>query len=587
MFDPVEYFPPEVIEVIASYLLTTELAACSRVCWQWRQAFKHSLWSEFKEPRQEQENEQSTGLIQPNTSYLQYLRNTILENEHRFQVLSLQSFELATLLTREGSKCVHLKRLHCRTFNAPVCEYDSGDASVPIDGSGDSDNISEELHKYATLIAQNPNLQSFSFQSLSTARSYFFYKRLLSTLNNHCLNIRFLTLTSIQIPLSTVQMLFWSLPKRLEALDFRANAIFWSSYSQNGGQEYPYEQLRRLVISIRGHRYTNNVFSGLLRRCPNLQECCVLELFDYDMRFLFMDLSRYCVGLQSLEITQQADVLHPMLRHIDPLSTKLKTFHLGGDFTCRTFFVATILDLWCNTLQDLEFGQDVRFHAPGLLNILTRCPSLRRLVHRIPYVDPPTQARDYINRGGLLLSDFRTKFWVCLGLQELEIYITDNRHFERVWTNQTPLELVYEQLGALKDLRKLRLGWLSMKDSELYNSRIRGPLRLDFSLEGGLELLRDLKQLEELDIFRIHKIFVRQAEVEWMNEHWPRIRRIRGLLEQKRDALMAEEQDQYDEWDEVYRVPFVDRNKAWARRPEEEFEHISWLRKQRPWVEIC
>ena len=54
-----------------------------------------------------------------------------------------------------------------------------------------------------------------------------------------------------------------------------------------------------------------------------------------------------------------------------------------------------------------------------------------------------------------------------------------------------------------------------------------GCLRL--SLESGLDLMKDLKQLRVLDVSGMaHRIGVQ--ELEWMHVNWPRLKWIEGLL---------------------------------------------------------
>ncbi|KAF9309496.1 hypothetical protein BG003_009695 [Podila horticola] len=61
---------------------------------------------------------------------------------------------------------------------------------------------------------------------------------------------------------------------------------------------------------------------------------------------------------------------------------------------------------------------------------------------------------------------------------------------------------------------------------------------LEMSIESGLEELGVLKEIRELDLRLInHKITVR--ELEWMVEHWPKLRTVKGLVQEKRSGQNA------------------------------------------------
>ncbi|KAG0049617.1 hypothetical protein BGZ83_005542 [Gryganskiella cystojenkinii] len=120
--------------------------------------------------------------------------------------------------------------------------------------------------------------------------------------------------------------------------------------------------------------------------------------------------------------------------------------------------------------------------------------------------------------------------------------------------------LAYTQLGALINLKELILGHSeadmtttiqarSLDDifgeGENYSEgsggqgtrtrrqkKIIRPFHYDclsFSLESGLELLNGMKELRVLDVsWTAHRIGVK--ELEWMHIHWPKLRRIDGLM---------------------------------------------------------
>ncbi|KAG0275479.1 hypothetical protein BGZ96_003772 [Linnemannia gamsii] len=108
--------------------------------------------------------------------------------------------------------------------------------------------------------------------------------------------------------------------------------------------------------------------------------------------------------------------------------------------------------------------------------------------------------------------------------------------------------LIYTQLGRMTGLQELILGLqdLSTKmmrfigvDSSMdvvaqEEAALKKGIRmfnyssLEFSLESGLDLLADMKEMRMLDV-RSTAHYIGVEELEWMHKHWPKLERIRGL----------------------------------------------------------
>ncbi|KAK3811017.1 MAG: hypothetical protein J3Q66DRAFT_350790 [Benniella sp.] len=89
---------------------------------------------------------------------------------------------------------------------------------------------------------------------------------------------------------------------------------------------------------------------------------------------------------------------------------------------------------------------------------------------------------------------------------------------------------VYDRLARLTNLERLRLG----RDS--YDGN---PQCLEMSLESGLDKLSGLKRLNELSVKRMAtRIGVK--EVQWIAEHWPRMRAFYGLYNKKAATWLRE-----------------------------------------------
>ncbi|KAK5827648.1 hypothetical protein F5H01DRAFT_409427 [Linnemannia elongata] len=141
--------------------------------------------------------------------------------------------------------------------------------------------------------------------------------------------------------------------------------------------------------------------------------------------------------------------------------------------------------------------------------------------------------------------DVVSQDWVCT---ELEVFgcpirgiprpdITEiagepANDFIKKGTKQESLDLqrgVYSQLGRLKKLRELSLGVsvpLRWGDNGLNREREYQHDCLAMTVESGLDLLKDLKELEivvlrEMDVFISH-----DGEEAWVKKNWPKVNRI-------------------------------------------------------------
>ncbi|KAF9963929.1 hypothetical protein BGZ65_005654 [Modicella reniformis] len=122
------------------------------------------------------------------------------------------------------------------------------------------------------------------------------------------------------------------------------------------------------------------------------------------------------------------------------------------------------------------------------------------------------------------------KDWVCLDLEELQLTFADGRRVQaedhilssqEEWTIQG-IDYAYRQLGRLTKLRELTIGWLTTK-------YFASCANFDMSLQAGLQHMEKLKSLQTLDISYINSVNVGMAEVQWMANSWPELKRTSGL----------------------------------------------------------
>ncbi|KAG0052063.1 hypothetical protein BGZ83_003047 [Gryganskiella cystojenkinii] len=123
-----------------------------------------------------------------------------------------------------------------------------------------------------------------------------------------------------------------------------------------------------------------------------------------------------------------------------------------------------------------------------------------------------------------LLDDPRP--WVCVKLVRWAVCIDLTR------TGRALQRLVFERLGSLRSLRSLDLSQPS--DSEWRYRSMRNTQSISLKLgarggddAGGLELLKDLSQLEGLYFLDVPQE-LSQREILWMVEHWPNLQHVFG-----------------------------------------------------------
>ncbi|KAF9344875.1 hypothetical protein BGX26_003798, partial [Mortierella sp. AD094] len=181
------------------------------------------------------------------------------------------------------------------------------------------------------------------------------------------------------------------------------------------------------------------------------------------------------------------------------------------------------------TLEEPRLGSGVAVSCYDINTILRTCSKLKILS-----IESKPQDPDVTSRHAFGLSDWYDvqngvygTYWVCLQLEDLEITFLDirNKYYgqDKEKNMVAKIKRIYEQIGRLSKLQRLRLGWHTDQDS-YYDAN------LDMSITSGLEHLEGFKELRELDITCIDQVNVAREEVEWMAENWQKLRRIKSLL---------------------------------------------------------
>ncbi|KAI8352304.1 hypothetical protein B0O80DRAFT_499604 [Mortierella sp. GBAus27b] len=165
--------------------------------------------------------------------------------------------------------------------------------------------------------------------------------------------------------------------------------------------------------------------------------------------------------------------------------------------------------------------------AEGLVHLLSSCPNLRTFILKENQLDAPF----------FIDNDPVTGFlntWACeSSLKVLEFYLgsiqrqgvsTDNENGINPGQGCEVGGLVFDRLARLTNLEKLRLGMELRMGGVLPWQRSMCEL----SLESGLDKLSGLKKLKKFSVLGM-ATRIGVQEVQWMVEHWPRLRVINGL----------------------------------------------------------
>ncbi|KAG0246464.1 hypothetical protein B0O80DRAFT_454168 [Mortierella sp. GBAus27b] len=208
------------------------------------------------------------------------------------------------------------------------------------------------------------------------------------------------------------------------------------------------------------------------------------------------------------------------------------------------------LKMHFSTLEEFLLSQREETQtAVNLAQVLSSCSSLNTFVDLdettiVSRTHPHLEAKIFIDQDPVSGS---LKAWSCEeSLRVLKAKITKiPRPDLDDWTNKGSYPgqgrevqmLVYKRLARLTNLETLWLGKVHVAERHIRPRCLQIDC-LEMSLESGLHRLSNLKKLKELSV-ECMKTRIGVKEVQWMVEHWPRLRVIHGLVEHgdDRDAV--------------------------------------------------
>ncbi|ORZ20133.1 hypothetical protein BCR41DRAFT_421226 [Lobosporangium transversale] len=547
MFGPFD-FPPEIFVLICNHLEQPDLKACSEVCKSWNNLTKPLLWRDLVESRPMLQNEE-------------YLK-PLIENGHRIRHLQYHGTKLAQVLARPEVNCTKLKSL----FYTLPCSYSDSNFLKP--------EQEVDLDAFLVLLGRNPSIRylkiSLRNKNLTEAISI----RLLIQLKRHS-QLRYLSITGL---CSLVGHFFYGalrlLPKALTELEIEAMSYYSSPNAAPGTADdtlLPKSFPNLYKVQLGGTFFSSreNLIFKLLKRCPNLQELSVPHIKLSAHGDLVDFLPVWHPKLKGLVINDHGapSAIQALMK---PGQLQLRKLHLQDPPES----IQNMLSSWADTLQDLEFGASTCLSSQDIQSIIMTCASLRRLVFK-------TESTLYFRcpESGLFLSDMADMKWACeSSLRELALTVIDDRTIKEP-ESQTPLLVWYQQLARLKNIRALHLGWVPRPAGRSKDYPVH-PMRPYLTIESGLDLWKDLKDLQILNIRDIDKVLMGQAEMEWIVKHWPNLTALLGLglYKYKNDAQLWGEDDPV--WDKVFKRPYLDHNGFWNKK--DDFSFITWMRTQKP-----
>jgi len=249
-------------------------------------------------------------------------------------------------------------------------------------------------------------------------------------------------------------------------------------------------------------------------------------------------------------------------------------------------------------LQDLDVSAvsgPINANSPWVQRLLCCCRGLRRFQATVIQAEViaagvlaagpttawlnPTMPIAVAQQGEWLSGDAMSPTWVCLGLQFLQVSVQEvNRLSENLQAQLTSDEwLVYQQLALLTELQTLSLGGYDM--STWFRRQT-----LSLTLESGLDQLKTLKNLRVFNFSCMdHRLTV--EEVEWMMEHWPRLRKVTGTIRVDvaralvSSARIDSQEERAEEGGEQAAVPFKTTYDPRIEQPEV-YLHRKWPRVQ-------
>ncbi|KAF9937091.1 hypothetical protein BGZ67_001654 [Mortierella alpina] len=532
--------PQEVFEMITSNLSTKDLAQCMLANHSWYDSFLPQLWRTIE--------------IRDRTEYNKFNTHAalkaLLRNCHYIRTLHTCNIKWLWALASMTTSCRNLTSLtlvrdhNALSVSSEIVTFPPNDLELSFARQGIC--VSSAL---PILLMQNRGLrqvkiEGFIFHLTAGCRTLGYILRSLPTQSLDRLEIKFKSFLT---------------PKSLA--DEIDPAVFQNGEDRDALEDNRPYALKELVLSG-PLESSSDALLAFLERCPRLESLILHSDMDVPLDQLSKVLKKHCPLLRRLqweaencnendeEIANLLDasvggweaLQMPFMRKFGPLSMQALQRH-----------VSTLKQVSSNGWGSLTSSdiQALLCSAPRLQSLNGQM-AVRETGDR-RYSELVLHAQDLMhsNASWAGTSTLKHLRLVIDGIPRPDVQCQDTgRPFPHPLpatpnhvTPRQVQETVYKQLGAMTQLRTLVLGRPDIHDGFLevaegvlhFHPRLGAFVRepqyqcLELSLESGLGLMSELKELRTLDVSRMtQRIGV--AELEWMHANWPKLETIGGLF---------------------------------------------------------
>ncbi|KAK3825433.1 MAG: hypothetical protein J3Q66DRAFT_365211 [Benniella sp.] len=472
---------PHVMERVASYLDRKDRMSCTLVCRSFYNEFNRLLWRELAFHRL--------------TSFSEFKvdggrKEALIRNARWTWKVSVDTQCRTGVLSVLSESCTHLR-----------------DLTIFVSRKHQPDMEKELLLPIIELIARNAQLRT-------------------------CTIVRYADLSS-EI-----------LGKLAGAISSRSFLRELKLVFRNWPHSYPHLEVAKLLVDLTASE--EPTFIQFLERCPALKNCYVPQMASMESLSTFihlLGLKRFPFTLTKLDCRKWRDLdEYQWNRLLWAMKGDIQSFVVGvavNTIPTRNH-IREMARYWSQTLETLSIYEAHLITSPDIQLILTSCPKLKKfdcicywlLITHQPRSDEdnPLPGLKAMVTGENDANNDMVTDWVCLEMEELKITFSDGRRSlveepmltqQEQWTARG-IERVYEQLGRLKKLRELTIGWCSGRT-------FSKDANLDMSLQSGMEHMKDLRVLRTLDVNYIARLNFGMAEAQWILQNWPELRTISGL----------------------------------------------------------
>jgi hypothetical protein len=636
---------PIITDLLAQYLTKQDCASCSLVSKAFHFQFQPHLWREIS--------------IRPVKAALvrQPSKEALLANKHLIRKLSIFDQPITGATQSTGTFALPGQTTTTSALYEPHSRFAHHVTPPPFSCTksalqmkqDDDDNVRSLLR----LVEQNVRLQTWFidlFGMLDTSNTWM---RFFKVLERHP-SLTSLYLHGQEFHHGVYKALFQSLPMTLEKLVIRTviyNKVTPIHFSIPPGRGF-YRRLRSVHLRMCMKGSETSTLFPFLRLCPKLEELTVPLVDGSAMPRLIALVGDAALfpSLRGLYMSCQFQLRDTDLsRLVGVMKGRIKDYAMEGRCAQDSArqFCANLTTHWAGTLESLVFGADTVVSSSEIQTIATTCGGLKRLCiasrggeyeadrmvvpednvsgwKAIFTVDNREQNTTLSTIAEMkAVATTKTTQWICLGLEELQLTILDDRwiveegdqgndtensnHSHSLAPSGSPhtttsqqrrakdgIRRVYQQLGQLTRLKTLTLSWYSSlhrreQPSSASATSTPSPSlparhKFDMSLESGLQYMDRLKELHELNVRGISCLNIGQKEVEWMTQNWPKLRRCMGLAHDcfalengSSSSSRAQGAGESSSSNKAF-TPSTSR----TREP----QHIQWLHTRHPNVEI-